>query len=183
MCPNWGYQLLDSTCHCRRLRWESAIVEIILPTPGNFNVVRTECLEFRCRGLSGSDQRSLRPSSSRCRAIILLFEALWVKRTKRNGDSCTRWSGAKTINEKRWMDSTLSPGHRNHWHYLNQTKGQETEVDKIHRYFARLGIEFIDDERRLDWMITMSRYMIKCSAIGLQETERDLIVVQYVVKT
>lgn len=57
------------------------------------------------------------------------------------------------------------------------------QVDKIHRYFARLGIEFIDDERRLDWMITMSRYMIKCSAIGLQETERDLIVVQYVVKT
>jgi hypothetical protein len=60
--------------------------------------------------------------------------------------------GAKPINEKRCMDLTLTHRHQ------NQTKGQETWVNKIHRYFAKLDFGYIDDEKLLGWTITISRH-------------------------
>ena len=41
------YQTLDSTCHCRRRRGPAAVA-----TEGEVNMLRTEGLKFRCRGLT-----------------------------------------------------------------------------------------------------------------------------------
>lgn len=77
----------------------------------------------------------LRPISSRCRAIILLYEALWNWRTKGNGDGNHLYQGPKrSMRTDVWIQTW--PTVIIDIDYQNQTKGQETEVDKI-RHFPK----------------------------------------------